>query len=72
MRQLIRDMRNDLKEKPGVNVHLEVPREINNRIKQLVISDEDRSGQKILSKDKYLEALVTGIEALEVQDREKE
>lgn len=51
------------------NVHMEVPRELNGRIKQLAASEEARTGKRSLIKDKYLECLEAGVAWKESQER---
>lgn len=70
MRQLIKQMRNDMTTEPGNKVQLEVPRSIYYRIKALALADDSRSQERIPYKDKVLECLVAGMELLETQERE--
>ena len=69
MRQSIKDMRKKMKSSPGVNVHLEIPRDLYHRIQALAIADESRSNTKVYKREKVLECLLAGIESLETLDR---
>ena len=44
-----------------VHVHMEVPQDMNSRIKQLAVSEETRTGKRTLIRDKYLECLGHGV-----------
>lgn len=59
----------DMKEKPGNKIQLQVPQSIYHRIRTLAINDEARSRERVPYYKKVLEALVTGVEALEAQER---
>ncbi len=72
MQQRIRDMRNDLTKDGGMKTLLIVPKAIYHRIRALTISDDTRSTERVFYKDKLLECLVTGMEVLESQEKEKE
>ena len=51
-----------------VHLHIEVSRELNNRIKQLVISEESRTSKRVLMKDKVIECLESGVTWIESQE----
>jgi hypothetical protein len=50
-----------MKELETVNVHLKVSQETNNRVKQLTVSEEARTGKRALIKDKYIQCLEDGL-----------
>ena len=53
-----------------VHLHIEVSRELNNRMKQLVISEESRTGKRVYMKNKILECLMSGVRFIEKQETE--
>jgi len=72
MRQIIKEMKEKLKDRPGVKMQLEIPRDLYHRVQALAITDEARSNEKIFKRDKVLECLLAGVETLETAERKTE
>lgn len=70
MQTRITDMKRDMVLTPGVKIQLEIPKDIHRRAQMLTISDAKRNGPRVPIRDKILEAIVIGIEALEKLERE--
>jgi len=71
MKQVIREMKNDLEQTPGVKRQIELPRSLHMRLSELVNRDRSRSNRNdIFIKDKILEAIYDGIQHLETQERD--
>jgi hypothetical protein len=72
MRHEVNQIKADLKKTKGVKTQIELPKDMHNRISQLALNDKRRSGERVTNRDKILEAILSGVEVLEVREREQE
>jgi len=72
MKQIIKEIKNALKDRPGVKIQIELPRSVHARLRELAARDGARNNENVYIRDKLLEAIMDGTDHLEHQERELE